>query len=186
MGGAHAGKDDRKRITHCAYNGGCPRNNLSGWQYKLMRKNRNPSTRLMADLVRNFVALVRVSELLPDTYEALRKFAAEGDLPTERTETGRIYLDRDFALRLVDCREESDTLTEALNKAFTSMSADTEDESISTTVSELAENFGVSERRMKVAATNTKGVERAGEFVETDERGLTNLREYLNGQVASG
>ena len=145
-----------------------------------------PSLAAVADLVRDYVALIRVAELLPETYEALRKFEAEGDLPTERTETGRIYLDRDFALRLVDCREESDTLTEALNKAFISMSADTEDESISTTVSELAENFGVSERRMKVAATNTKGVERAGEFIETDQESLINLRQYLNGQVASG
>jgi len=140
----------------------------------------------VADLVRDYVALVRVTELLPETYESLRKFAAEGDLPTERTETGRIYLDREFALSLVEHRDGLNSLTQAIQTAFISMSADTEDGSISTTVSELAENFGVSERRMKVAATNTKGVERAGEFIETDQESLIRLRQYLNGQVASG
>lgn len=141
----------------------------------------------MADLVRDFVALIRLSEILPETYQWLRKKAHSGEIPTEKS-GGRLYVERDFALTLVDHRKNASSFQHALDTTTVmhNSDSDTEDESISTTVSELAENFGVSERRMKVAATNTKGVERAGEFVETDERGLTNLREYLNGQVASG
>ena len=134
----------------------------------------------MADLVRDFVALIRLSELLPESYEWLRRKAHSGDLPTE-TSGGRIFIERDFALCLIDLSEHLDFST-----ATQLLSAMTQhDEGLSTTISELAEIYEVSEKRMRGAATNAKGVEAVAGAVETDASGLVNLRDYLDGQTAS-
>ena len=139
-----------------------------------------PSLAAVADLVRDYVALIRVAELLPETYEALRKFEAEGDLPTERTETGRIYLDRDFALRLVDCRDGLNSLTQAIRTAFIPMS----DDAVSTTVEFLANEWSFSKPRVRDAASNLSNVALCAGMIETDEEGLIDLRRRIGNQTA--
>lgn len=55
---------------------------------------------------------------------------------------------------------------------------------LSTSVSELADTFNVSERRLRVAATCTKGVELCAGMIETDQKALIRLNEYLEAETA--
>ena len=71
----------------------------------------------MPDLVGEYVALERVAARLPEHTQTLRYHLDK--LPTERTETGRIYIEREYALQLLskrpDCVNLADTIAHLQN-----------------------------------------------------------------------
>ena len=134
------------------------------------------------DLVRNHVELIRLSEAVPVTYERVRQLAHAGEIPTDTSIRGRLHVDRDFALDLIQLDEAFTNFTTA-TKLLTAMTR--HENGLSTSIDELCEIFDVSEHRMKIAATNAKGVEAVAGAVETDAAGLVNLREYLSNQAAA-
>ena len=148
--------------------------------YKNTRSIPNHRARSMADLVRDFVPLVRLAESLPVTYERIRQLAHTAAIPTNEEVGGRLHVERGFALRLIDLAQQFDFPTATRISTMTSSN----NNGISTSVSELAEIYGVSERRMKTAATNTKGVELCAGMIETDQKALIRLNDYLDAQTA--
>jgi hypothetical protein len=66
----------------------------------------------MPDLVADYVELERVADRLPETTQSLRYHI--DDLPTERTDTGRIYVEREYALQLLDERPKCNNLADTI------------------------------------------------------------------------
>jgi hypothetical protein len=135
----------------------------------------------MADFLRDFLPLVKLSQNLPATYERCRQLVHEEAIPAKRDENGRLFVRRDFALRLVDVWPDHASLTDAIN----SIAMPDSDSNISTTVSDLAAQLNVSERRVTDAAKSAKHVVgwQTG-MIETTEKGIENLKADLKNQLA--
>ena len=67
------------------------------------------------DFVRDYSPLTKVAETLSDSYETVRRQATDGDLPAKRDGNGRIYVDREFALRLSEERPKFRSLSHAIS-----------------------------------------------------------------------
>jgi hypothetical protein len=67
----------------------------------------------MSDLIRNHVPLAQLADSLRDTSQALRHHLNE--LPTRRTNSNRIFVERGFALDLLDRRGDFKSLSSTLD-----------------------------------------------------------------------
>jgi hypothetical protein len=68
----------------------------------------------MAELARNYIPLTKVAAALPETYERVRQLVHDGRIPVERDSNGRIFAEREFALRLLDARPNYTSISTAL------------------------------------------------------------------------
>ena len=66
----------------------------------------------MPHFVADYVELERVADRLPETSQSLRYHI--DNLPTERTDTGRIYIEREYALQLLDERPNCINLADTI------------------------------------------------------------------------
>lgn len=136
----------------------------------------------MADLLRDFVPLVKLSENLPSTYERVRQLVHEGAIPTERDGNGRLFVRRDFAISLAEVRPNHNSLTDAIDSI--AMPDSTSDDDLSTTAAELAKRFDVSERRVRNAARTAQDVACVDGFIDADSGGLERIKTALSNQFA--
>ena len=68
----------------------------------------------MASLFADYVPLAKLADALPDGYQLLRYHLQEGNLPARRDENGRLFVEREFALRLQDTRPDFDRLSHTI------------------------------------------------------------------------
>jgi hypothetical protein len=137
----------------------------------------------MADLLKDFVRLPDLASAVPESYELLRQRANEDRLAVER-KGGRFFVDRSFALRLAAHRSELPSFHYALQTTTVMQSDSNTENSVSTTVSELAESWSVSARRIRDVATNLSNVAESNGAIETTEAGIIDLRRRLSAQTA--
>lgn len=135
----------------------------------------------MADLLKDYVRLPDLASAVPESYELLRQRANEDRLAVE-WKGGRFFVDRSFALRLAEHREALSSFHCALQTSTVMQSDSNTQNSVSTSVPTLSEEWGVAKHRIRDVASSLSKVAESNGAIETTEEGLIALRRRLSNQ----
>jgi hypothetical protein len=136
------------------------------------------------DLLRDHVRLPELARSMPETYELLRLRANEGRIPARKGDNGRVFVERGFALALVEHREHFDSFNTTLQTVSVVSTTDTADDSVSTSVSFLSDEWNIAEHRIRDCASSLSDVALFADKIETTEAGLVSLRRRLSNQFS--